>query len=58
MKEDQLGRPCNMHERKEKHVQNVTCKIEGDSPLGRQGRRWQENMKTSQGSWLGWCWVD
>jgi hypothetical protein len=40
-----MGEACSPHGRDEKYIQNFGWKAELKRPLGRQKRRWEDNIK-------------
>jgi hypothetical protein len=55
--ENETGRECSMHGRVEECIHDFKEKSEGRKPLGRGGRRWEENIKMDlleMGWGVGW----
>jgi hypothetical protein len=42
IKEDEIGEACMAHGREKKSIQNLVGKREGERPLGRPRRRWED----------------
>jgi hypothetical protein len=40
-----MGGECNACGEEERHVENLVRKPEGNRPLGRLRRRWEDNIK-------------
>jgi hypothetical protein len=45
IKEDEMGRECSTHGKNEKCAQKFGEKHEEKRPLGRTGRRWENNKR-------------
>jgi hypothetical protein len=45
VKEDEMGEACSMHGEKRNAYRILAGKPEGNRPLGRHGRRYEDNIK-------------
>jgi hypothetical protein len=52
-----MGRACSMNGAKKNAYRILVRKPEGKIPLGRQRRRWMDNIKMDLRE-IGWCCVD
>jgi hypothetical protein len=45
IKEDEMGESCRTNESDDKRIKILVGKLEGKRPLGRLGRRWEDNIR-------------
>jgi hypothetical protein len=43
-----MGGACSTYGGEERHIQGLVLKPEGRRPLGRPGRRWEDNIKVDR----------
>jgi hypothetical protein len=55
-----MGRACSTYVEKRNAYRILVGKPEGKKPLGRPGRRWEDNIKMDfrEISWGGMDWID
>jgi hypothetical protein len=60
VKEDEMGRACNMNGEKRNAYGILVGKPEGKRPLGRPRHRWVNNIKMNlkEIGWGGMDWID